>query len=388
MTPTPPSRSSTHVFVAVNESAFGEVVFGRRIEAELRARGDRVVFLAPPSHAKLLRGIEHAPLASGDPRVDRQLLELVRRRRPESVILFDAASVLITLEQRRISPRFLQKLDCPVIAHDCWNLPRTGLRIDMGPGFWPIPRAALAFDRRLLPVPACAPEKGAGAYDALPQPPSISRRRARSELGLSPRERLVLMASAWFQEPSLHAFEPIASWARALPELLAAYLALLPQSIRIVHVGPRAWPALERRLGKRYRRRTQCSPEELARLVRAADALLSFNLTSSTVASAIAARLPVIMGTCSTASHGALHPFHIWPGGFHAFLEPLLKRNPYRQAIESVEVLDEAAFVEALKRVLFDATAADHLRERQARYEERVRRLPAAADVVREWLGT
>jgi hypothetical protein len=386
--------------VAVNESAFGEVVFGLRIGAELRARGDRVTFLAPGAHADLLRGVEHAPLASDDPRPDRRVLDLVRRLRPDSVVLFDAASVLITLEQRRISPRFLRRLDCPVIAHDCWNLPRTGLRIDMGPGFWPIPRAALGFDRRLLPVPTCAPDRRAGAYDALPRPPSISRHKARAALGIGARERIVLMATAWFQEPALHAFEPIARWARALPELLAGHLAHLPKSTRIVHVGPRAWRPLGRRLGERYQRRAQCSPEDLSRLLRAADVLLSFNLTSSTVASAIAARLPVIMGTCSSLlptqhaprvarwlrKHAPLHPFHIWPGGFHRFLTPLLRRNPYRDVIEIVEVLDEPAFAEALDRVLGDPPAANEIRARQERYELRVRRLPAAADVVDEWL--
>ena len=379
------------MFVAANESAFGEVVFGSRIGRELRARGEKVVFIAPKAHAKLLRGIEHVTLAPGDPRPDRRVVELVRRARPAAVTLFDATSVLIALEQRGIPPRFLQALDCPVIAHDCWNLPRTGLRIDMGPGFWPIPRAALGFDRRLLPVPACAPAQGAGAYDALPRVSSLSRRSARQALGLGSREKVVLMATAWFQEPLMHGFAPIARWARALPELLAGHLASLPRTTRVLHVGPRAWSPLARSLGDRYRQLGQCSPQVFTRLLRAADAFLSFNLTSSTVASAIAARLPVIMGTCSRTrvpKRGAapLYPFYIWPGGFHAFLAPLLRKNPYREAIELVEVLDEPAFVRALERVLGEASAADAIRERQARYVSLVRELPSAADLFATWL--
>jgi hypothetical protein len=385
----------------VNETAFGEVVFGRRIASDLLARGDRAVFLAPRAHARLLDGIEHVPLAPGDPRPDRRVVELTRELHPASVVLFDATSVLIAFEQQRVSPRFLQRLGCPVIAHECWNLGRTGLRIDMGPGFWPIPRTALGFARRLLPVPASAPLDGAGTYDALPRLSPISRRAARRALGLTARERAVLMATAWFQEPELHGFEPISRWARALPELIGGHLAQLPKNTRIFHVGPRAWPALGRRLTDRYHHLAQ-GPFD-ARLLSAADALLSFNLTASTVGSAIAARLPVMMGTCSRpisangtaatprlrrwlAKHAPLHPFHVWPCGFHAFLAPLLAKNPYNDTFASVEVIDEVAFVETLNRMLGDPAFADGLREHQARYESQVRRLPSAANLLERWL--
>ncbi len=361
-----------------------------------------MVFLAPRAHAELLEGIEHVPLAPGEVRPDLRIIELVRALDPASVMLFDATSVLIALEQRGVAPQFLHRLRGRVIAHDCWNLRRTGLRIDMGPGFWPIPRTALRFERRLLPVPTSAPQDGAGAYDALPRPTPVSRRAARRALGLGKSERVLLMATAWFQQPELHGFEPLARWARALPELLAGHLAQMPKNTRMIHVGPRRWPALARRLADRYHHRAQGSFD--ARLLAAADAFLSFNLTATTVASAIAARLPVMMGTCSRPivanavhatprvrrwldKHAPLHPFHIWPCGFHAFLAPLLAKNPYRDAFTSVEVLDEPAFVGTLNRMLGDAAFADGLRERQARYESRVRRLPAAADLVDQWLG-
>jgi hypothetical protein len=271
----------------------------------------------------------------------------------------------------------------------------------MGPGFWPIPRAALGFERRLLPVPTSGPRDGAGAYDALPRLSAIGRRAARRALGLAARERAILMATAWFQEPELHGFEPLARWARALPELIAGHLAQLPKNTRVFHVGPRAWPALRRRLADGYHHVAQGRFD--TRLLRAADTFLSFNLTASTVGSAIAARLPVMMGTCSRllspdgttatprmrrwlAKYAPLHPFHVWPCGFHGFLAPLLDNNPYTGTFASVEVIDDAAFVETLNRMLDDSAFADGLRDRQERYASRVRRLPSAADLVERWL--
>lgn len=403
--------SATHLFLAPPAAAFGEVSTGLRIARELAAQGDRVLFLAGADVAVLFpgTGVTHQAIDAEVLSLERFLPRLVERERCASLTLVDVASVFLTLDPIGVDLGFLERLPVPVIALDFWSLRRAGPAWDFGRDATPIPPAALAFERRLLPVPIASPDAGKGAFGALPTRASRPDARAavRAELGLDARDRLIVLPTSRWQQPELQNWKHHARLAREVPSWIASTLGRLGERVHVLHVGPQSSPAWGG-WGARYRFAGQVAPDRLHDLMAAADLLLSLNTTATTTFAAIAASLPTVVVMNSRggsaeeltaavpdaspalrgwlASAAPLHPFRLWPLGLFEFLEPVLRDNPYAETFRQVELLDEDAMVETVRAVLFDEAAAAAERDRQARYRERIAVLPGPAEAFRGWL--
>jgi hypothetical protein len=83
----------------------------------------------------------------------------------------------------------------------------------------------------------------------------------------------------------------------------------------------------------------------------------------------------------------ALDPFVAWPLGFRRYLVPVLDRNPYLNAVRSVELCAGSELLSAVGQLLFDPAAREQLRLHQAEYAESVRQLPSPSQLVPEILG-
>lgn len=403
--------SATHLFVAAPAAAFGEVSTGLRIARELVAQGDRVLFLAGADVAILFEGtgIAHQAIDGDVLRLGRLVSRTIERERCASLTLVDVASVYLTLDPIGVDLDFLERLAVPVIALDFWNLRRAGPEWDFGRDATPIPPAALAFERRLLPVPIARPDAGPGTFGALPQRAARPAVRAavRAELGLAERDRLVLWPTSRWQQPELQNWKHHARLARQVPVWIAGTLDRLGERVHVLHIGPQASPAWSA-WGARYRFSGQVPAERLHDLMDAADLLLSLNTTATTGMAATAIGLPTVVianshggsadelaavvGDASSALRAwlaeaaPLHPFRLWPLGLFSFLTPILEGNPFTDTFRQVELLDEDAIAETCRALLFDESAAAAARDLQAGYRERIRSLPGPAEAFRAWL--
>jgi hypothetical protein len=396
----------THLFLAVPAAAFGEVATGLRIARELVAQGDRVVFLAGADVAVLFEGtgVVHQAVDGEVFSLERFVPRVIERERCGSLTLVDVASVYLTLDPIGVELGFLERLTVPVIALDFWNLRQAGPEWDFGRDATEVPPAALAFERRLLPAPIARPDAGPGTFAALPARTARPEARAavRGELGLDPRDRLVLWTTSRWQQPEQQNWKHHARLARAVPAWIAATLARLGGRVHLLHVGPQASPAWDA-WGARYRFVGQVTAERLHDLMDAADLLLSLNTTATTGLAATAIGLPTVVvvnsrgGTADEltapgasptlrawlAEAAPLHPFRLWPLGLYSFLAPILADNPFTDTFRQVELLDEEAIVEACRSLLFDQGAAADARARQAAYRERIAALPGPASAFR-----
>jgi hypothetical protein len=199
-------------------------------------------------------------------------------------------------------------------------------------------------------------------------------------------ERVVLMSTSAWQLPEHQALPPLVKLARMLPELVAAMLGELDRSVRVVHVGTKGDTALARTLGARYRHLSAMSPRSFSELCAAVDLVLTFNVSSTVIGTAIASQVPVLLGI-NSRERRTLPPFYLWPTGLYRFMSQVLAKNPYTEVFRSVEVLDKRAFLQSSNELLFDERVRDAAREKQAAYVERVARLPAAADWVDRYLS-
>ena len=195
-----------------------------------------------------------------------------------------------------------------------------------------------------------------------------------------------------------------------LPKLLAEYVARLGQQVHLVHVGPRAF-AVQEILQGRYHWRPALPPREFDQLLSEVDLLVTANISATTISKAMVNQVPVMvlqnrvlaftreeaegqMKEAASPGLGAwlersvpLFPFALWPLGYHRFVAPLLADNPYMQAVEVVEMLDEQRVEGTLHGLLFNRTARAEQAHRQAAYLSHVRSLPSGAQLVNAHLG-
>jgi hypothetical protein len=413
-------KPRTHLFVAA-QTAFGEAVLGLRIAHELAARGDRIVFLAGDALAVLTKGTPYKTISVAEGEHKKGLTNLVKKAvaevRPDSIILLDATLVYWLLKAQKTDATFIRDVGVPVIGLDVWNTREAGLTWDVCGMTWEHSRFSLDVTRRLVPVPFTKPPAGGGdgpvgLYDALPEPITIDpdeRKDLRADLGLGPKDRLLLLTSARWQNPATQAHEMGRRLAANLPALAGSLIAQAGSDVCVVHVGPEAYTPLEK-LGKRYTWLSQRTPARFATLLAASDLLLTFNFSATTIVSAIASGLPVLLGVNKydgTADEVAARlpespspslrawlkqaspvaPYKVWPLGLHRFLGPVSEDNPYTTAVRRLEVLEERPFVAAMRELLFDETARAKLREEQAAYCRVVAKLPKAADLVARYLA-
>ena len=388
-----------HLFVAPLGSAFGEALHGIRIARQLVAAGHEVVVLAPAAMHPL---IDDAPVMFGRidlalPHLDAQLGGLIRRLRCDTVVLVDAAAVGKVARALHLDVRAFTHPGVPVIALDCWNLPAQPIVWDYGVHATEmLSREIHAIERRLIPVPIAALDTP-GGFAALPviAPSSRDERIAvRAELGLHADDRLIVWPSASWQHAESHTDPKLASLAAALPALILPRLDRLGPSVHIAHVGPHPFADAVAH-ATRYRYLAQLAPRRFERLIAAADLVIGFNMIASSIATAIAARTPVLVGTseiAATTTEGLdvpvavraaldanlpLTPILAWPLRLDTVLGPTLSANPLLDAIRRVEVFDEAAYVRGCRELLFDSVSADAHRHRQDGYARRVAALPA-----------
>ncbi len=402
-----------HLFLAPLGSAFGEALHGVRIARQLVAAGHEVVFLAPAAMSTV---IGDAPVQFGRldlvlPRLDAQVAEAIAEQRCESLVLVDAAAVGKVARTFGLDVRAFTDPGIPVVALDCWNLGPQPVRWEYGAtAHETLAPEIHAIERRLVPVPIASPAVR-GGFRAMPEVSvHVDRRTIRTQLGLGDSDRLILWPSASWQAPESHTDPGLARLAAMLPALILPRLDQLGSRVHVVHVGPTPFAGAET-LAPRYRFLSQLEPRNYEQLVASADLVIGFNSVATSVATAIAARTPILVGTttlraesmaeveqalgdrltpavrAALAPNLPLAPIHAWPLRLGEVLAPVLADNPLESALRRVDPFDEAAYVEACWSLLFDPATAGSLRLRQATYHRTVLALPAGHEQLMSLLG-
>ena len=358
-----------HLFLAPLPSAFGELLHGVRIARALCAAGDQVVFVAPAAMAAMIE----PPLVFGRidlaiANLDRELPHLIARMRCDSLVLVDVAAVGKTARALRLDPKVFTRPSVPVVGIDCWNLPREPVRWDYGTHEEMLPAEFHAIEKRLVPVPFARPDVS-GAFCALPRIAPVDRDAVRARLGLEADAQVIVWPSASWQHGANHSDPVLARRADELPARLLPQLAKL--GVHVVHVGPQPFanpPACYRHVG-------QLEPARFESLVAAADLLLCFNAAATSLATAIAAGTPIVLGTSASV--------YAWPLSLSNILKPVLADNPINDAVRRVDVADELAFITACRELLERPSL---LHDGQAAYVRQVRALPAGHERLRKML--
>src|SRR5262245_32330399 len=126
-----------HLVLAALDVAAGELTHAVRIARALIAAGEEVVFLVPSGLDQLVAelGARRGWVDDAMQVLDRAVLSVVERDRPDTVLLADGVSVVLAMASRGLAfASFARELTrrTRTIALDVWNLPEAGLTIDYG----------------------------------------------------------------------------------------------------------------------------------------------------------------------------------------------------------------------------------------------------------------
>jgi hypothetical protein len=412
------------LFISPSPHSSGQLLLGCSLAAEIRRIGVESHFIASDGAEQILRGygFPHMLISPQMGMLAKLLIDdFVRTVRPDAIVLAEYLNYTHVMSARfHLNPWFIESYGVPVIPIDLWELDRTGFAADLCGG------QALAIsphikdmDCYLSPVPMArpAPESRSAipfrvSDPADPDGPVTSREQARRELGLRPSDRLVMLAMSPWQLPDVGAADRRRAAGR-VPELLAHYLRQLPDDVRFLLAG--AAPEWSHLLpAERTLPLPPCSPSRFGAMLRAADLMLSLNLSAFTMVRAVLSGTPVmlitnrfpvteageadgiadLLGGMSAftrrwlAQSMPLHPFRIWPMGFHGFLDSLLAGNPYLSAFSVAELLDEAAVLGGLRGLLFDREERDRSRIRRADYLKEIETVPDACTAFQQAMST
>jgi len=407
-----------HVVICLSNHSWGRVDVGVRIALDLRSRGDRVEFVVGESGGCLARaaGFKVHTVEARYPGSNAlDIYDALRRLQPASVIHCDFINNANILARAGVAAATYLEFDCPVIGVDIWDRRTTGLDADIfGNELQSLvdshATTTLGALQRLrctiVPVPICKPGSR-NAFQNLPPSPSPRPDRLSSWIG----RRMVLFCTSEWQH-HLGQDQRASAIFRLLQQIIAQNCSRVSGKVHLVHIGPRPLEGISSlsREG-RYHWLGQVSPRRFVRLLASTDVMLSANPIASTVVTAIAAGVPIIMlesgtqpatldeamdtmGRCLSPvvrrhvpGSAHVYGFHIWPLGCRNFIRPLLDDNPFCETYESVELLDEEAGLDCLHRLLFDNDARDQMLHSQNSYLQSVRQLPSAADAVYSHIG-
>jgi len=390
---------SRFLIVAPAHESWGEFLHARQFAQELRARGHEVAFLVSTPMTTLLEGLGFKVGTLGLGPIDDAIVTAASSFRPDLIVLADAYVVFMNLAKHNRHHSFATRLD-KIAALDVWDLTRTGLSWDLGDVQWKIPPEALAFERRLVPVPFAIADSA--AFAALPEASGRDPRVGRARCNVGDDQRMLLITTASWQRETFQWLGPQRRSARTLPAWIGSVFASLPESFVVVHIGPERWPfgALE----ERYRWLPQCQPDVFREIMSGADVHVTTNLVARSIGEALRAAVPIVLAQSSMSfitaddprvqdeslrtwlrAAAPVQPFRVWPYGLSKFLEPHTRGNPYIETLRIVEVFDAAGFREACIELASPSTARDAVLAAGARYVAAVDRLPLAAQRLEQW---
>jgi hypothetical protein len=379
------------LFLALSPHGFGETLIGLALADQLVPLGVTSQFIVEENARTILAGRGHGfdVIEPGMGMLAGLIVDdVVQRFRPDVIILADYFTYVTISVRYQLDPWFIDAYGIPVIPIDIWEWGGTDFVVDIaGDHVYRASERFRSLPGCLRPVPLAHLEPDDAGH-ARPfrvgsgeEPLSArSRNRLRSSLGVGERDRLVLIATARWQVTGEAAYSQAASSvASGVPPMVTRYLEELPPRTRFLLIGeiPAAWSGLP---AERTHAVPPCPRQEFGAMLQAADAVLSLNIGGTTVWRAVMSGIPaMVLGNSyrlrdvtdidrADALAGGftdfvrdavtevlpLHPFRMWPLGFHSFLRPLLAGNPYADAVAQAEVLDERAVVDGLTELLYD----------------------------------
>ena len=401
------------LFLALSSAGYGETLIGLSLARSLRDQGHKTHFIIDCISSGILSGGEfpHTVLEPQmGPLITLLMDSVIAEFKPEVIVLADYFTYCGVFSKRyKVDPWFIEQYGIPIVPIDIWEWHESEFAIDVFVNKkMPVSRKILSMEAALRPVPLCrlstqrdsvfpfALQAGAAPVS------SRTREHLRTALGVPKDAKLVMLASAKWQMPTL-SDDNGNRLADAVPALLAHYLKRLPDSVHFVNVGERP-AALSQLPQDRLHLIPSCAQTRFNVLLGSVDLFVTLNLGATTLTRAVMTGVQGLVIENSIAGVGPrdlepldatlplddftrgwlaktmpIYPFRMWPLGFHDFLEPMLTDNPYLGTFARVQLLDGSNICTTVERMLFERATIDRYKDAQHKYARMVAELDDGA---------
>lgn len=405
-----------HLFLALGRLGWGEASLGINIAEKLVKQGDQVIFIihkfVEPLFSNNIFQYETIDDSMG-PFFQIWLDEFITEKAFDSIVLCDFFTTNASFEVYGIDPAFLLEYPFPAIVVDTWDYTYSGNILDFAhteniilPNW--IEKAPL----RLIPSPFAKPDKREGIFACHPlkqAPSTIKHNKLKQRLSIPEDHKLILYCSADWQQ-TFYNNPHCLRLSKKIPELLEHYFNQLEENIHIVHVGPKL-DTFDTIKSSQYHWLGKLESKQFESLFNDIDLFLSINISARSITHSIVNHVPVlVLQNSFMLNHSTefipiqtdepksyvmqwleatipLYPFYMWPLGFYSFLNPVMKNNPYLNAIKTEEILDMECVLKSINNLLFDETHRKNMLLNQQNYIEILEKLPSPVDYINNLLN-
>ncbi|MEN3361633.1 MAG: hypothetical protein V7637_5615 [Mycobacteriales bacterium] len=413
------------LFLALTPYAYGETADGVQLAHQLRELRADCHFVVQPSCVEPVL-TDGYPCTMVEPSMGGHVVsvigDLVRSFRPDAIILSDYFMYWVQVALVfGVEPWFIEEYGLPIIPIDLWEWENTDFKVDpFGDLVLEVNDRILTMDVHLRPVPLAHLDSGPagrgypyrrrGGTDRVSD---LTRGVVFDQLGMRRTDRLLLLPLSLWQEPPPYLPPAAVRLGQHLPDLLVHYLRQLPDSTHFLIIGPRAeafsaLPPARTHLIAPTSAGPACPPRRYSTLLGSADAVLALQLTSTAVMRGVFADVSGLALTNGFALTGesdvdrlaaatggvsdylrewlagldwTVEEFSYWPMKLRSLARPVLTDNPFLGAVAEAEILDEAAVVGQLTRMLYGPATRERLAQARSDYVRAVDALPSTADV-------
>ena len=403
-------------FLTTSYWAYGELLIALEFAKQLLAAGWQPHFFIPPTHEKTLKAYPFAytVLMPKLGNVNRVLLQDYEHRcRPQLVILSDFLNYHFCERHYGLRVEDLQIFSGRVGTFDNFDWTLSRRQMDTyGFGSKTVSEVKIEdYGFRLVPCPIANPlQSGRNAGDTfyypllgdVPTYDEAIRARCRTELGL-PQERPVLLVTSAVWQQTHRLYPHVQGFVEAADEVYRDILLAVARQGLMIYVGA---PGFFADPPPNVVVLSHLPPDLFQKYALAADLFVTRNLTSTTVAKFALAGVPTAALTSSLHTTnrsreplrfpfsptprveqlvGRLeicYPYRMYPVGWHKFLAPVMKGNPYLDVVRELELFDEQQTVAAMCEILERPQLRDEIRHRAGEYRQLLGRLDSPAAIL------
>lgn len=392
------------LFLGLGHLSNGDISIAADFAHQLPSPEFAVRFVTAPASAPYVRalGLAAHPLDGSGPRANLAAFDqLMADYRPEAVIAADAFTLDYSTAWSGLSMQVLrQRYEVALASFDQYDYPAADYRVDFYPDFQiPFPRLFDHCDLIIRNSPLNRPAPNVpGRIVTRVSSAGPTPRPATRPVGRPPT--VFLTNSHWESVNVVQSLKPI-QLMRSMPRMIHSHLAALDRPLRVVHVGPAKWefpiaPQID------YQHLTGLAPTEFHTQLTESDLFLTTNAVSITLTKAVFAGVPCLLLANDTTlrpvdlaqdpTHAWLaeaapelttvYPFRVSPWGWHQFLTPVLRNNPYPDCFLTAGVFDRHQVIAAMTGLLDDAPTRERLADGRTKLLQALDRLTPAAEAL------
>lgn len=384
--------------------SYGELLIAIEFAKNIRAHGFNPYFFAPHTHKKILEenGLAYATLFQGNGKINRILFQDYENRcHPQFIILSDFLNYYFCERHYGLQVEDLKIFSGQIGTIDIFEWEIEKRKMDTY-GFAAKTVAEVninEFGFKLVPCPIANPILGqTQSVDKMYYPLfeekinycEEDKVRLRKELNLPLAQPILLMTAATWQQ-TYKQYDHVVDFVATTNKVLKMILEKVAKDALIILVGAKDFFG-EKETPQNVMLMDKMPTSEFERYAIASDLFVARNITSTTMARLAISGIPCVSISSSVGFTDVgkykykfdvlpevkelldkLHicyPYRMFPVGWHMFLKPVVRDNPYMNIVTELELFDVENCVQKIRALLYDANIQKAYKQQVVTYND------------------